>query len=206
LCAATDVRVLLEREEAKGRAMPRQPRDIAAHAPYHILNRSNGRFTMFESDASFDRFCRLLGLASEKHRMPIIAFCIMPNHWHIIVRPNDASHLARFVAWLSNTHTRRYHIFHNTVGQGPLYQGRYKAILLKDDDQLWAAARYVERNPVTASFVASCKEWPWSSVSRFGKSLVPLSQTSFQLTSSWTQQVDEVMTNIELENSMTWLE
>ena len=188
------------------RPMSRQPRTIIDNAPYHVLNRSNGRFRIFNTDTCFQRFCRLLSIASEKHRMPILAFCIMPNHWHLIVRPRNSIHLSTFMAWLSNTHTRRYHVANASVGQGPLYQGRFKAILLKDNDQLWTATRYVERNPVNAGLVRSCSGWPWSSISSHGRQLVSLTPSPFQESQSWRLQVDAPMTNSELEKSDGWLE
>ena len=181
--------------------MPRTTRQIIPNAPYHALNRSNGRFQIFESARCYERFCRLIGLAVEKHQMRLIAFCIMPNHWHMILRPESAAQLSKFMGWLCNTHTRRYHITHQSVGQGPLYQGRYKAILLTDDRQLSTAVRYVERNPVTSALASSAASWPWSSAAATGRSLVELCQEPFQEAHDWQMWVDDALTAKEYAQS-----
>ena len=183
--------------------MPRSRRNIIASAPYHVLNRSNGRFSIFGSDDSYRKFCRLLDLAAAKYEMCIVAFCIMPNHWHMILRPNDAKQLSRFMFWLCNTHTRRYHVAHETVGQGPLYQGRYKAMLLADDRQLCTALRYVERNALTAKLTTSAAAWPWCSASAVGQRLVNLNFEPCQMAADWQQSLDAPMTASELDKSVT---
>lgn len=182
--------------------MPRPPRQIIPDAPYHVLNRSNGRFRIFERDDCYHKFCRLIDLACDKHGMEILAFCIMPNHWHLILRPRHGTQLSQFMRWLSNTHTRRYHVAHHTVGQGPVYQGRYKAILLADDRQLSTTVRYVERNAVAANLVSTAAAWPWSSASPTGRSLIRLSLQSFQMEGDWQQHLHDPLTALELTKSV----
>ncbi len=65
--------------------------------------------------------------------MRLLAYCIMPNHWHLLLQPKVDGDLQKFMSWLSNTHTRRWHVAKNTVGQGHLYQGRYKSFICEQD-------------------------------------------------------------------------
>jgi len=85
--------------------------------------------------------------------MRLLAYCIMPNHWHLILYPRNSGGLAQFMGWLTNTYTRRWHTKNGTVGQGHLYQGRYKSFLCQDDNHFLTLVKYVERNAKKADLV-----------------------------------------------------
>jgi putative transposase len=89
----------------------------------------------------------------------------MPNHWHLVLWPSQDDELSAFMAWLTVTHSRRWHLSHNAAGTGTIYQGRFKAIPVKDDRHFLTVCRYVERNPVRARLVRRVEEWAWSSAS-----------------------------------------
>ena len=143
--------------------MPRTERTDVGEYVYHVLNRANARVQIFDTDKDYQLFETTLEEAVEKHRMRLLSYCLMPNHWHLILYPKNNGDLARFMGWLTNTHTRRWHIEKGTVGQGHLYQGRYKSFLCQDDDHFLALVRYVERNARRANLVKKAENWKWSS-------------------------------------------
>ena len=133
--------------------MPRVARtDIGGYA-YHVINRSNSRVQIFDNDKDYQQFENILEEAVEKYDMRLISYCIMPNHWHLVLHPKDDGDMGLFIGWLTNTHTRRWHTEKNTVGQGHLYQGRYKSFICQNDSHFITLVRYVERNAKKANLV-----------------------------------------------------
>ncbi len=131
-----------------------------------MLNRANARVQIFDNDKDYKLFEEILEEAKAKFNMRILAYCIMPNHWHLVLYPRADGDLQIFMAWLSNTHTRRWHIQKGTVGQGHLYQGRYKSFVCQEDGHFLTLVRYVERNAKKANLVQKAQHWQWSSVWR----------------------------------------
>jgi len=146
--------------------MPRRLRIDVGGIVYHVLNRRAGRVTLFENDEDYASFVDVLDEAGQKVPMRVVAYCLMPNHWHLVVWPRRDGDLARYMQWLTTTHMRRWHAHHGTRGTGPLYQGRYKSFPIQDDGHFLIACRYVERNPLRANLVGRAEAWPWSSLHR----------------------------------------
>jgi putative transposase len=146
--------------------MPRRTRIGTAGIVHHVLNRANRRDVIFFNDADFEVFQNLLFAATQRFEMPLFAFAIMRNHWHLIVRPSEDVQLSRFMHWLTMTHTQRWHRDHGTSGTGSLYQGRYKSFPVKSDRHFFTVVSYVERNPVRAHLVDRVEDWRWSSAWR----------------------------------------
>lgn len=146
--------------------MPR----TARHAPkgwvFHALNRAVARLPLFQKDADYEAFERVLAQAHERFPLEILAYCVMPNHWHFVLRPTKDGELTAFLRWLTHTHTMRWHAHNHTSGTGHLYQGRFKAFPVEDDEHFYAVARYVERNALRAGLVAQAEAWRWSSLWR----------------------------------------
>ena len=146
--------------------MPRVERTDIGDYVYHIINRANARVGIFDSNEDYQLFESILEEAVEKFDMRLLAYCIMPNHWHLILYPKNNGDLALFMGWLTNTHTRRWHTEKGTIGQGHLYQGRYKSFLCQYDNHFLTLVRYVERNARRANLVRKAENWRWSSVWR----------------------------------------
>ena len=146
--------------------MPRIERVNVADNIYHIINRANARVKIFDNENDYKQFEDILEEAVEKFDMRLLAYCIMPNHFHIVLCPRKDGDLSKFMGWLTNTHTRRWHTIKNTIGHGHLYQGRYKSFLCQKDNHLLALIRYVERNAKRAGLVKKAENWRWSSVWR----------------------------------------
>jgi putative transposase len=133
---------------------------------YHVINRANARVQIFDTQKDYIQFECILEEAVEKFGVQLLAYCIMPNHWHLIVKTLEDGDLQKFMSWLTNTHTRRFHAVKRTIGHGHLYQGRYKSFLCEEDTHYLTLMRYVERNAKKANLVSKAEEWQWSSVWR----------------------------------------
>ena len=95
--------------------------------------------------------------------MRILAYCLMPNHWHLVLYPKHEGELSKFMHQMTLTHTQRFHVRTKTIGYGHIYQGRYKSFLVEDDRYFLTLMRYVERNAKRAALVKRAEDWKWSS-------------------------------------------
>jgi putative transposase len=182
--------------------MPRTARHAPKGFVYHALNRAVARLPLFSQDSDYEAFEHVMLEAHAKFPVQILSYCVMPNHWHFVLRPGDDGELTAFLRWLANTHTMRWHAYHRTAGTGHLYQGRFKAFPVADDEHFYAVARYVERNALRAGLVRKAEAWRWSSLWRreFGaaeaRSL--LARWPVPLPRGWVAHVNTPQTEAEL--------
>jgi len=146
--------------------MPRQARVSVADVVYHVINRANGRQEIFHTNKDYQHFESLLEEAKELTNMRILAYCIMPNHWHLVLYPRTDTNLGEFMSWLTSTHVRQYRTKTNTIGYGHLYQDRYKSFPTESNQYCQTLIRYVEQNPLRAKLVDKAEQWQWSSLWR----------------------------------------
>jgi putative transposase len=144
--------------------MPRPLRTDVAGVAYHVLNRSNARVRIFSTRGDYEAFEQVLDEVQKHIFMDIFAYCIMPNHWHFVVRPKQDGDLSRWMHWITLTHTQRWHAFHSTTGSGHLYQGRYKSFPVQTEQYFLQVCRYVESNPLRSHLVERAEDWQWSSL------------------------------------------
>ena len=130
---------------------------------YHALNRANFRSRLFKTDGHYRDFLGIVEEALEFVPMRILAYCLMPNHWHLVLYPRADGDLARFLQRITLTHTQRYHARSGTAGYGHIYQGRYKSLPVEMGGHIMTLVRYVERNAQRAALVKKAEDWPWSS-------------------------------------------
>jgi len=133
---------------------------------YHVLNRANARLTIFAKDGDYDAFERALAEAHRQFGTRILAYCVLPNHWHLVLWPQRDGELSRFTGWLTLTHTQRWHAHHHSTGSGHLYQGRFKSFPVEADEHFLTVCRYVERNALRAGLVGRAEDWRWCSLWR----------------------------------------
>lgn len=176
--------------------------DVAGHL-YHVLNRANRRATIFHKDADYEAFERILLDAVSRCDVELFAYCLMPNHWHLVIRPRVDGGMSRFCQWLTLTHTQRYNAHYGTTGQGHLYQGRYKSFPIQDDEHFLTVCRYVERNAFTAELTSSPEAWRWGSLYRWTKGTAREKQllTAWPLKRrpDWCRHVATALSDCELE-------
>jgi len=150
--------------------MPRVAREALGGYVYHVINRGVGRMELFKKDADFEAFERVLAQTQARHEMRLLSWCIMPNHWHLVVWPSEDGQLGRFMQRLTITHVRRWQEHRRRVGEGHVYQGRYKSFPVQRDEHLLTVNRYVERNALRSGLVASggrAEDWRWGSLWRW---------------------------------------
>jgi putative transposase len=144
--------------------MPRTARIAPGGVIYHALNRGHGRRRLFNTHRDYQAFLEVLALACQRFPgVRLLAFCLMPNHWHLVLWPAEDGELARFMRWLTQTHTQRWRHAKRTVGHGALYQGRYRSFPVQDDEHFLMLCRYVERNALAATLADPAEAWPWGS-------------------------------------------
>ena len=172
--------------------MPRQKRLTKGNIVYHVLNRANGRLKIFKKPADFMAFEQILAEGSQRFGMRVCGYCLMSNHWHLVLWPRGNGDLSAFMKWITVTHSHRWHSAHGTVGIGHLYQGRYKSFPVQDRVYYLTLMRYVESNPLRAELVKRSADWPWSSLAiRCGaEKPLALSDGPMELPQRWKKLVD----------------
>lgn len=181
--------------------MPRHPRIAQPGFAYHVLNRAIGRARLFRSAKDYAAFERVLFEARERFGTPLLAWCVLPNHWHLVLWPRKKGELSEFMRWLTVTHTQRWHASHGTSGTGPLYQGRFKSFPIEENDHLLAVLRYVERNALRANLVERAEAWRWSSLAKRSRAEYENGPDAGPITlpGNWASFVNRPETEAELE-------
>lgn len=145
--------------------MARSKRLSPGGVAYHVMNRCVAGVTLFEDDADYAAFERVLAEARERFPgMRICVYCLMPNHFHLVLWPREDELLSRFMQWVTMTHTQRWHAHRKSVGRGHLYQSRFKSFPTQQDERFLTVCRYVERNALRAGLAARAEEWRWGSL------------------------------------------
>jgi putative transposase len=182
--------------------MGRSKRDSRGGFVYHVLNRANARMTIFEKEGDYAAFEEIIEDAVEKFDMRLLAYQVMPNHWHQVLWPKNDGDLSRYVGWLTLTHTQRWHAHRHSAGSGHVYQGRFKSFPVQDDEHFLTVCRYVERNALRANLVDSAESWPWGSLWRYvrgtPKQRALLSAWPVRRSAGWIEHVNAPQTEREL--------
>lgn len=129
-------------------------------ALYHVTSRGNERRPIFKDDADRERFLDTLAQVTEHYRWICHAYCLMNNHYHLVVETPDGN-LSKGMRHLNGVYTQSFNKSHDRVGH--LFQGRFKGILVQKDSHFLEVCRYVVLNPVRARTVKWPQQWKWSS-------------------------------------------
>jgi putative transposase len=170
---------------------------------FHVLNRGNGRQTLFFGSADYEAFVRVVKDALLIVPMRILRYCLITNHWHFVRWPAWDDPLSAFMHQLLTTHVRRWQKAHHCEGEGHVYQGRCKSFPVEDDEHLHTMCRYVERHAVRARLVERAEDWVRSSVrARLHPKdprALPLADWPIPRPADWSDRVNQALTGAELE-------
>jgi putative transposase len=179
--------------------MPRISRGLADDSIYHVINRGNGGQVVFQKDKDYEVFVNLMKEAKIRYAVKIFAYCLMPNHFHMVVMPHQSGDLSKWMQWLMTSHVRRFHKHYGTSGH--VWQGRYKSFLIQKDRHLLTVLKYVESNPLRSGLVNSANNWLWSShkesIQRGAHVLID--EVPVELPKEWSKFVNESISEKELE-------
>lgn len=158
---------------------------------------------LFDSDADYMAFENILEETLAVQPMRVCAYCLMPNHWHLVLWPEQNPDLAAFMQRLTVTHVTRWQRHKKKVGYGHVYQGRFKSFPVSSDEYFYQVVRYVERNALRAQLCRRADEWRWSSLWRRESGNAEqqklLAEWPLPIPSRWTGLVNEVQTEAELQ-------
>lgn len=183
--------------------MPRAARVVPGGMVFHVLNRGVGRQQLFGKDADYAAFEAVIEETLEKCPMRICGYCLMPNHWHFVLWPTNDGDLAVFMQRLTITHATRWQRHRHVIGEGHVYQGRFKSFPVEAEEYYHQLLRYVERNALRANLVESADQWRWSSLWRrehgtTGQQGI-LSPGPLPLPTGWLEVVNRPQTEGEVE-------
>lgn len=133
--------------------MSRMNRVVVGDIVYHVINRANARVQIFHTHNDYIHFEGLLLEGVELTGMRLLSYCIMPNHWHLVLYPKNDVDMSEFMRWVTTTHVRQKRVLTKSIGDGHLYQGSYKSFPIETDTHLQTVIRYVEQNPLRAKLV-----------------------------------------------------
>ena len=178
--------------------MPRTARALQAGGYYHLINRGNNRSTIFPGPSDYRSFLSLVIRAQDRIPLTLLAFCAMPNHFHMVASATAARDISRWMHWLLTTHGHRFHANNGTTGR--IWQGRFKAFPIQHDAHLLTVMRYVERNALRAGLVERAELWPWGSLAwRVGQAIgPPLGHAPVSMPVDWAEYVNAPQTAEEL--------
>ncbi len=182
--------------------MPRGPRFTAGGKIYHVLNRANGRTKIFRSVQDYQAFIVVVRESLLLIPTRILAYCVLPNHWHFVIWPEQDDELSEFMHQMTTTHVRRWHAFRGSDGEGHVYQGPFKSFPVQNDEHFYTVCRYVERNAVRANLVNVVEDWKWGSFwarqHPTHRSSIPLADWPLPYPDGWADWVNQPLTEAEL--------
>ncbi len=180
--------------------MPRTARSCLGGYTYHVLNRGNARATIFHKPADYDAFLEMIAEASVRVPMRILAYCLMPNHFHLALWPHGDGELSRWMHWLMTTHVGRYLRHYHSSGH--IWQGRFRAFPVQGDEHALTVLRYIERNPLRAGLVDRAESWSWSSLRWLRmreQAPIRLEPGTVPRGTLWVEGVNAATADVELE-------
>jgi putative transposase len=166
-----------------------------------VINRGNDRRTLFCDASEYDAFLELMRHTAGRRPLRILAYVLMPNHWHMVVWPERTSQLSQYLQLLGTAHAARWRLRRRTSGQGHVYQDRYHAFVVESERQYFNVLRYVEANPVRAGLVRDVAGWRWSSLTERGMACPDLIVPGpLPLPSGWPALVQQAVPPSDLDD------
>ncbi len=179
--------------------MPRIGRGVVDGLTYHVISRGNNKQRVFHNDLDYKAFVHLIEEGKRLYPIKIFAYCIMPNHFHMVLMPIKGNDLSKWMHRLLTVHAQRYRQNYGTCGH--IWQGRYKNFAIQEDTHLLTVIRYVEGNPVRAGLVSLARDWEWSSHKEtigLRKGAV-VDELPIELPEAWENYVNAPLAETDLE-------
>jgi putative transposase len=186
--------------------MCRSSRNLPVGSVVHVVNRGNDKRLLFERSREYEEFLGLVRWAKAICPVRIVAYCIMSNHWHFVFWVEVEWDVAAFLHRLTTTHAKRWRRKTNTVGQGHVYQDRFKGSSIFTERYYFNCLRYVEQNALTAGLVRSARDWRWSSLAeRLGNGRGILDTDPVGLPIDWAERVDVRLAQCDADEIRSFL-
>jgi len=176
--------------------MPRVARQLQHGYCYHLLNRGNGKATLFLDRFDYSAFMKLLAGMRAGYDVRLLAYCLMPNHFHLVLQAEATGAVSEAMQWAQTSYVSRFRVRYGSTGH--IFQGRFKSFPIQNDRHLLTVMRYVERNPVRANLVDSALGWPWSSSRWRGRPNDLLDESPVPLGVDWNAYLDAPQTGTEV--------
>jgi len=141
--------------------MPRNARIVGPGYPHHVTQRGNNREKVFLDRQDHEKYLSLLGTYSKKKEVSLLAYCLMPNHVHLLVRPSEDEGLAKMMQGITLCYTQYFNKKNGRTGR--LWECRYHSAVVDEEAYLWAVCKYIESNPLRAGIVEKPEAYPYSS-------------------------------------------
>jgi len=156
-----------------------------------VFNRGHEKRELFRDPADYLEFLRLLRDAPQATDVPVLAYCVMPNHWHLVVAPVEVRALSAYLQWVAGRHGFQWRREYGLGLTGRVYQGRFHSVPIVSDRHLVTALRYVEANPVRAGLVSRARDWLWGSATIPRRSDgPPLAEWPWPAPANWHELLD----------------
>lgn len=166
--------------------MSRKRRFVPPDSILHIVNRGNDKRVIFPELVDYPAFLVLLREAREEFGVRLLAYCLMPNHFHLIARVEDLDAISSYMHFVQREHACDLRARARTRGLGHVFQRRYWSKVIEGDGHLLTAMRYVEANPIRAGLVEQAQAWEWSSLwDRMTGERDLLDQSPWRLPEGW---------------------
>jgi len=181
--------------------MPRGRRVSPDGYTQHVLNRANDRKLLFPQTDDYIRFLSLMRKTCERVDIELFAYCLMPTHFHFVLRAEHGEAVSEYMRLLLNAHVRQHQRIHKTIGRGHVYQGRFKNFVIGDAGYLLNALRYVESNAQRAGLVVAAADWAWCSASRLAThpERPPMCEWPLPRTPYWEEYISTIMAQDDLD-------
>jgi putative transposase len=173
---------------------------------YHVLWRGNNGEKIFHREYDYLLFENTLINAVLKFKMRILSFVCMPNHIHFCFSPLNDKEVGKFMHWLGTTFTHKYRLLHKNLGNGHVFQDRYKSIIVQKGETLLNLLLYIERNPLKAKLVIKSEDWRWSSlwIRQNGNKnqRTVLAEWPIEIPPNYSELVNETKEDAEIKDSI----
>lgn len=144
--------------------MPNKSRNFSNDTFYHVYNRAVEKRIIFYTEYDYEYFLNKVILFKERTNVKIIAYCVLPNHWHFLLKLTsqvDLQAISKFISLLSNSYTKYFNL--NKDHAGRIFQGPFKSKLVRDDDYLRVLINYINLNPLKHKITNKAGDWPYTS-------------------------------------------